>query len=116
MSFQNECQWNIMNEWWPTQGTLLWNLRLFNNNEDSKSFLRGNKANKEGMYKRSETRMISSFSTGTLESIVIWKVTISWMRGERDKGEWWGMNSSMTYLIYCKNICKCHNVAYSAQK
>jgi hypothetical protein len=21
-----------------------------------------------------------------------------------------GANSSMTYLIYCKNFCKCHNV------
>jgi hypothetical protein len=21
-----------------------------------------------------------------------------------------GVNSSMTYLIYCKNNCKCHNV------
>jgi hypothetical protein len=21
-----------------------------------------------------------------------------------------GMNSSMIYLIYCKNFCKCHNV------
>jgi hypothetical protein len=28
-----------------------------------------------------------------------------------DKGEWWrGVNSSMIYLIYCKNICKCHSV------
>jgi hypothetical protein len=27
------------------------------------------------------------------------------------KGEWWrGVNSSMIYLIYCKNFCKCHNV------
>jgi hypothetical protein len=22
-----------------------------------------------------------------------------------------GINSSMIYLIYCKNICKCHNVS-----
>jgi hypothetical protein len=22
----------------------------------------------------------------------------------------WGMNSSMIYLIYCKNLCKCYNV------
>jgi hypothetical protein len=21
-----------------------------------------------------------------------------------------GVNSSMTYLMYCKNFCKCHNV------
>jgi hypothetical protein len=27
------------------------------------------------------------------------------------KGEWWwGVNSSMIYLIYCKNFCKCYNV------
>jgi hypothetical protein len=27
--------------------------------------------------------------------------------GERRMVE--GVNSSMLYLIYCKNICKCHN-------
>jgi hypothetical protein len=31
--------------------------------------------------------------------------------GEGNKGEWWGglLNSSMLYLIHCKNFCKCHN-------
>jgi hypothetical protein len=28
----------------------------------------------------------------------------------RDNGEWWRINSSMIYLIYYKNLCKCHNV------
>jgi hypothetical protein len=26
------------------------------------------------------------------------------------------MNSSMIYLIYCKNYCKCHNVPHPAQQ
>jgi hypothetical protein len=28
--------------------------------------------------------------------------------GKKENGG--GMNSSMIYLIYCKNFCKCHNV------
>jgi hypothetical protein len=31
-------------------------------------------------------------------------------RGKR-KENGGGVNSSMTYLIYCKKVCKCHNVA-----
>jgi hypothetical protein len=27
-----------------------------------------------------------------------------------------GMSSSMTYLTYCKNFCKCHNVASTTIK
>jgi hypothetical protein len=27
-----------------------------------------------------------------------------------------GVNSNMIYLIYCKNICKCHNVPHPAQQ
>jgi hypothetical protein len=31
-------------------------------------------------------------------------------KGEgRDKGEWWRVYVQV-YLIYCRNICKCHNV------
>jgi hypothetical protein len=31
--------------------------------------------------------------------------------GRGDKGKWWrGVNSTMIYLIHCKNFCKCHNV------
>jgi hypothetical protein len=37
-------------------------------------------------------------------------------RGVYDKGEWWrGVNSSVIYLIYCKNIYKCHNVSPSSK-
>jgi hypothetical protein len=37
--------------------------------------------------------------------------TISGVEGREEKGEWWrGVNSSVMYLIYCKNLCKCHNV------
>jgi hypothetical protein len=29
--------------------------------------------------------------------------------GGEDKGEWfWGLNSTVTYLVYFKNFCKCH--------
>jgi hypothetical protein len=35
--------------------------------------------------------------------------TIPGMEG--DKGEWWRVgDSSMIYLIHCKNFCKHHNV------
>jgi hypothetical protein len=27
-----------------------------------------------------------------------------------------GVNSSMIYLIYCKNLCKCHNIPHPAQQ
>jgi hypothetical protein len=30
------------------------------------------------------------------------------MGGIKENGG--GLNSSMIYLIYCKNFCKCHNV------
>jgi hypothetical protein len=34
------------------------------------------------------------------------------IRGEkRIKKNGGGVNSSMTYLIHCKNFCKCHNVS-----
>jgi hypothetical protein len=34
-----------------------------------------------------------------------------------DKGEWSrGVNSSMIYLIYCKNFCKCHTVSPPSTK
>jgi hypothetical protein len=34
------------------------------------------------------------------------------MDGGREKGEWWTDtgNSTMIYLIYCKNFCKWHNI------
>jgi hypothetical protein len=27
-----------------------------------------------------------------------------------------GVNSSMIYLIYCKNFCKCHNVLHPTKQ
>jgi hypothetical protein len=30
--------------------------------------------------------------------------------GIKENGVGGGANSSMTYLIYCKNLCKCHSV------
>jgi hypothetical protein len=30
-------------------------------------------------------------------------------RGRDEREQWWGVNSSMMYLIYCKNFCKCYN-------
>jgi hypothetical protein len=41
--------------------------------------------------------------------------TVAGMRG----GGWRaveGVNSSMIYLVYCKNLCKCHNVPHPAQQ
>jgi hypothetical protein len=36
---------------------------------------------------------------------------ISQMEGGGEKRGWWrGANSSMIYLIHCKNLCKCRNV------
>jgi hypothetical protein len=35
--------------------------------------------------------------------------TVSQMRGRRLRMVE-GVSSSMIYLIYCKNLCKCHNV------
>jgi hypothetical protein len=32
------------------------------------------------------------------------------MGGEGKRRMMEGINSSMIYLIYCKNFCKCHNV------
>jgi hypothetical protein len=34
-------------------------------------------------------------------------------RGERSRGEW---NSSMIYLIHCKNFCKFYNVPHPTQQ
>jgi hypothetical protein len=34
--------------------------------------------------------------------------------GGRIKDNSGGVNSSMIYLIYCKNFCKCHNVPPSS--
>jgi hypothetical protein len=31
-------------------------------------------------------------------------------RGRIKENDGGGLNSSMIYLIYCKNFCKCHNV------
>jgi hypothetical protein len=37
--------------------------------------------------------------------------TVPGIRGGGAKGEWWrGRNSSLIYLIHCKNLCKCHSV------
>jgi hypothetical protein len=36
--------------------------------------------------------------------------TIRGMEGGKDKIEWEGGVSSMTYLIHNKNFCKCHDV------
>jgi hypothetical protein len=42
--------------------------------------------------------------------------TIPGIRVRENKGEWWkGVNSSMIYLIHCKNFCKWHDV-FPAQK
>jgi hypothetical protein len=39
------------------------------------------------------------------------------MEEEEAKGEQWRrVNSSMTYLIYCKKFSKCHNVPHSPQQ
>jgi hypothetical protein len=35
--------------------------------------------------------------------------TIPGIGGEVIKRFMWGVNSTMIYLIYCKNFCKCHN-------
>jgi hypothetical protein len=35
--------------------------------------------------------------------------------GEEQKEEG-GVNSSIIYLIHCKDFCKCHNVPYLEQK
>jgi hypothetical protein len=44
-----------------------------------------------------------------------WNYSRNWGRGEwRRMVE--GVNSSMIYLIHCKNLCKCHNVPPPAQK
>jgi hypothetical protein len=47
-----------------------------------------------------------------------WKMrpveTIPGMGGGGDKEEHGGMNSSMMYLIHCKNFCKCHNAPQPA--
>jgi hypothetical protein len=36
--------------------------------------------------------------------------TIPGMGRERIKENGGGVNSSMMYLTYCKNFCKCHNI------
>jgi hypothetical protein len=40
--------------------------------------------------------------------MVSWKYSKT--GGMGDKGEQWGVNTTMMYLIYCKNFCKCHDV------
>jgi hypothetical protein len=49
--------------------------------------------------------------------------TIPGMGGEGNEGKWWRgwilvqhTNSSMTHLIYYKNVCKCQNVLNPAQQ
>jgi hypothetical protein len=42
--------------------------------------------------------------------------TIPGMGMERIKENDGGVNSTMMYLIYCKNICKCHNVPSAQQQ
>jgi hypothetical protein len=37
------------------------------------------------------------------------------MRGRRIKWTDGGADSSMIFLIYCKNFCKCHNIPPSQQ-
>jgi hypothetical protein len=37
-------------------------------------------------------------------------------QGRRDKGEQWRVNSNMIYLIYHKNLFKCHNNSHPAQQ
>jgi hypothetical protein len=37
--------------------------------------------------------------------------TILGMGEGRNKEEWWRAHSTVTYLIYCENFCKCHNVS-----
>jgi hypothetical protein len=37
------------------------------------------------------------------------------MGGRRIKENDGGRNSTMIYLIYCKNFCKCHNVSPTQQ-
>jgi hypothetical protein len=36
--------------------------------------------------------------------------TVPGMEGGEIKDNGGGVNSSIIYLIYCKNFCKCHNV------
>jgi hypothetical protein len=42
--------------------------------------------------------------------------TVQEWREERIKEHGGGVNSSMIYLINCKNSYKCHNVPYQAQQ
>jgi hypothetical protein len=44
-----------------------------------------------------------------LEKGNLFKLLQEWAEGG-DKRMVEGVNSSMMYLIYCKNFCKCHNV------
>jgi hypothetical protein len=41
--------------------------------------------------------------------------TIPGMGGEGIKGNGGGVNSTIIYLIYYKNFCKCHNVPSAQQ-
>jgi hypothetical protein len=43
-------------------------------------------------------------------------VDVPGMRGGGERRMMEGMSSSMIYLIYCKNFCKCHNVPHPAQQ
>jgi hypothetical protein len=42
--------------------------------------------------------------------------TVPGIRGGEIKESSGGVNSSMVYLIHCKNLCKCYNVPYPAQQ
>jgi hypothetical protein len=42
--------------------------------------------------------------------------TVPGIRGEGMKESSGGVNSSMIYLIHCKNLCKCHSVPHPAQQ
>jgi hypothetical protein len=42
--------------------------------------------------------------------------TIPGIKGGEIKESRGRVDSSMIYLIHCKNLCKCHNVPYSLKK
>jgi hypothetical protein len=39
-----------------------------------------------------------------------WKNDTNWNYSKKEGKREWELNSSVTYLIHCKNLCKCHNV------
>jgi hypothetical protein len=42
--------------------------------------------------------------------------TVPGMGGGKIKENGGGVNSTMIFLIYCKNFCKCHNVPHHDKK